>query len=189
MLRRMVAVALIVAGTSAFADTLDINLSSATAQFKYTLPSGIASKSDLFVSLTYNDVHDTMLDGGLLVMAEEGKTPGLMLGAGAKLVAASLANVTSSRKSAAGVALGAQVRYELPTDRRFALAGEFHYAPRIISFGDLDHFTQTIARGEFALSPQVQLYVGYRYSKFFMGNGFANALIDDNVHFGMRLAF
>lgn len=189
MLRRIVAASLIMVGASAFADTLDINLSKDAAQFKYTLPSGIAGKSDLFTSLTYNDVGDLMLDGGLMVLTEEGTVPGLSLGFGAKAVAASLDNIALSRKEVAGVALGTQVRYELPADRRFALVGEFHYAPGIISFGDLDHFTQGVARGEFAMSPLIQVYVGYRYSKFFMDKGFADSKVDNDVHIGMRLAF
>jgi len=189
MLRRFVAAALIMVGSTAFADTLDINLSNSTAQFKYTVPSGIAGKSDLFASVAYNDLNDIMVDAGLLVLNEEGSVSGLSLGVGAKVVAASLSKVASSRKLVSGVALGAQVRFELPNDRRFALVGEYNYAPRIISFGDVDHFTQGMARFEFAMSPLTQAYIGYRSSKFIMRNGFPQGVVDNGGHIGVRLSF
>ena len=78
--------------------------------------------------------------------------PGLSLGIGAKAVLASLNTVGPSRKMVSGVALGGQVRFEVPSDRRFAVVGDFHYAPRIISFGEADHFSQATVRVEFAIS-------------------------------------
>lgn len=189
MLRRIVAAALIMVGPTAFADTLDINLSNSVAQFKYTIPSGIAGKSDLFATLTYNDVNDIMIDTGLLVLNEEGSVSGLSLGIGAKAVAASLSKIAPTRKLVSGVALGAQVRFELPSDRRFAFVGEYNYAPRIISFGDVDHFQQGMARFEFAMSPLTQAYIGYRSSKFIMKTGFPEGVVDNGGHIGVRLSF
>jgi hypothetical protein len=189
MLRRLVAAALVMVGQTAFADTLDINLSNSNAQFKYTLPSGIAGKSDLFASVSYNDVNDVMIDGGMLVLNEEGSVSGLSLGIGAKVVAASLSKIAPSRKLVSGVALGVQARFELPADRRFAFVGEYNYAPRIISFGDVDHFAQAQARLEFAMSPLTQAYVGFRSSKFFMKNGFPQGVVDNGGHIGVRLSF
>ncbi len=189
MLRRIAAATLILVGSSAFADTLDINLSNSNAQFKYTILSGIAGKSDLFTSLTYNDVNDIMIDAGLTVLNEEGSVSGLSLGIGAKAMAASLGKVATTRKLVSGVALGAQIRFELPNDRRFAFMGEYNYAPRIISFGDVDHITQGMVRFEFAMSPLTQAYVGYRTSKFIMKPGFQNGVVDNNAHLGVRLSF
>ena len=189
MLRHLVAAALIVAASSASADTLDINLSNSNAQFKYSMPSGVAGKSDLFASLTYNEVNDILLDGGLLVLNEEGGVPGLSLGVGAKAVVASLGKVAPTRKVVSGVALGAHVRAELPADRRFALVGEYNYAPRIISFGDADHFAQGMVRLEFAMSPLTQAYIGYRSSKFYMKNAMPEGVVDNGGHIGVRLSF
>ena len=151
MVRRLLAVSLLLGSSVAVADTVDINVGNKVAQFKYGVPSGIAGKSSLFASFLYNDDNDALADAGLLVLTEEGTVPGLSLGVGAKAVAASLNKVSPSRKFVSGVALGGQVRFELPADRRFAVVGEFHYAPSIISFGDADHFSQVAVRGEFSL--------------------------------------
>ena len=189
MLRRLFAVSLLLGSAAATADTLDINLGNSAAQFKYGVPSGIAGKSSLFASFLYNDDNDALADAGLLVLTEEGTVPGLSLGVGAKAVAASLNKVSPSRKFVSGVALGGQVRFELPADRRFAVVGEFHYAPSIISFGDADHFSQVAVRGEFSLSPLTQVYLGFRDTKFNMDKGLPTADLENGAHIGVRLSF
>jgi hypothetical protein len=113
----------------------------------------------------------------------------LSLGIGAKAVVATLNKVTTSRLSASGAALGAQLRFELPADRRFAFSGEYHYAPKIITFGDADHFSQAAVRAEFAVSALTQAYVGYRTTKFFLNNNLKDGVLDNGAHVGVRLAF
>lgn len=189
MLRRLVAVSLCAISSAAVADTLDINLSNSTAQFKYSMVSGIAGKSDLFASFMYNDVNSALAEGGLLVMNEEGSVPGLSFGIGAKVVAASLNQVAPSRKWVSGVALGAQARYEIPADRRFALVGEYHYAPKIISFGDSERYYQGGVRAEYAVSSLTQAYVGYRTTKFYLASTQTPCVLDNGPHIGVKLAF
>lgn len=189
MLRRFVTVSLLSISSLAVADHLDINLSNTAAQFKYSLPSGVAGKSELFASVSYNDVNSVMGEAGLLVLNEEGSVPGLSLGVGAKVLAATLKNVGVNRLSASGAALGAQLRFEVPADRRFAFSGEYHYAPKIITFGDADHFSQAAVRAEFAVSALTQAYVGYRSSKFYMNNNVKDGVLDNGAHIGVRLSF
>jgi hypothetical protein len=189
MLRRLIAVSFLSISSISFADNLDINLSNTAAQFKYSVPSGVAGKSELFVSVLYNDVNSVLGEAGLLVMNEEGSAPGLSLGIGAKAVISTLKNVTANRLSASGAALGAQLRFEVPNDRRFAFSGEYYYAPKIITFGDADHFSQGTVRAEFAISALTQAYVGYRTTRFSMNNNLQDGVLDDGAHIGVRLAF
>jgi hypothetical protein len=189
MFRRIIAVSLVFATSSAFADTFDVNLSNRSAQFKYAVPSGVAGKSELFAGFMYNDQSSQFAEGGLLVLNEEGSVPGLSLGVGAKAVGASLTKITPNRKVVSAVALGAQVRFEIPSDRRFAFVAEYHYAPKIISFGDADHFYQGALRAEFAMSPLTQIYMGARTTQFVMINSQPNGSIDEGAHIGVRLSF
>ncbi|MDH2916833.1 MAG: YfaZ family outer membrane protein [Gallionella sp.] len=189
MLRRFIAVSLLAISSVSLADNLDINLSNSAAQFKYSLPSGIAGKSELFASFMYNDVNSQLGEAGLMVLNEEGSVPGLSLGIGAKAVVASLKRVAASRKVTTGIALGAQVRFEVPADRRFAFVGEYHYAPKIISFGDADHYAQGAVRAEYAISALTQAYVGYRTTKVFLMNNQPDGVLDNGAHVGVRLSF
>jgi len=190
-LRRLVAVSLLAFSSVAFADAIDISLSNTAAQFKYSKATGIAGKSDVFASFMYNDVNSVLGEAGLLVLNEEGNVPGLSIGVGAKAVAATLNkySVNNNKQLVSAVALGAQLRFEVPADRRIAFVGEYHYAPKIISFGDTERYTQAAARVEYSISPLVQAYVGFRSTTFFIVNNTDRGVLDNSIHLGVRLSF
>jgi predicted porin len=189
MLRRFLALSLFAISSVSFADTVDISLSNSAAQFKLGVTSGIAGKSDLFAAFMYNDANSMLGEAGLLVLNEEGSVPGLSLGIGAKAVFASLNKIAASRKTVSGVALGGQLRYEVPANRRLAFVGEYHYAPKIISFGDADNYSQGALRAEYSISALTQAYVGYRTTKFVLVNNQGNGVLDKGAHIGVRLSF
>jgi hypothetical protein len=85
--------------------------------------------------------------------------------------------------------LGAQVRYELPGERRIALAGDLYYGPEIMTFGDAKHFQQYGARIEFSASPQVQVYGGYRKTYFTLKTGITDAVVINSPYVGLQLSF
>ena len=188
MLRKILAVSLMSVTTLAAADTLDIGLSNSTAQFKYGVPSGIAGKSEVYAELMYNNVNSIIGGVGLLVANDEMNVPGLTIGIGAKAVAATV-KATPSREKASAVALGAQVRYELPVERRVAFSGEFYYGPDIITFGDAKRYQQYGVRAEFSISPQMQVYAGYRKTLFTIKATNADVALINGPLAGVQLSF
>ena len=188
MLRKILAISLMSVTTLATADTLDIGLGNHAAQFKYGVPSTLAGKSEIYADLLYNDVNSVMGGVGLLVANDEIKVPGLTIGVGVKAVAATIKE-TPTRQNTSAVALGAQIRYELPANRRVAFAGEFYYGPDIITFGDAKQFQQYGARAEFSVSPQVQVYAGYRKTIFTMKTTNADAVLVSGPLVGVQLSF
>jgi predicted porin len=188
MLRKIFAISLMSVTSIAMADTLDIGLSNTSAQFKYGVAGGLAGKSEMYAELMYNDVNSIIGGVGMLVASDEMKVPGLTIGIGAKALAATIKDAPS-RKNASVVALGAQVRYELPAERRVAFAGEYYYAPKIITFGDANRYQQYGVRAEFSISPQMQVYAGYRKTKFVIKNTDADAVLINGPHIGVQLSF
>lgn len=188
MLRKILAISLMSATSIAAADTLDIGLSNTTAQFKYGVPTTLAAKSEMYAEVMYNDKNSVIGGVGLLVANDELAVPGLTIGVGAKAVASTL-KTPLTRNTASAIALGAQVRYELPVERRVAFAGEVYYAPEIITYGDAKHYEQFGARAEFSVSPQVQVYAGYRKAWFTLKNTGVNAVLINGPHLGLQLSF
>ena len=188
MLRKILAISLMSVTTLAAADTLDIGLSDTTAQFKYGVASGLAGKSEIYAELMYNDKNSIVGGVGLLVANDELTVPGLTIGVGAKAIAATIKE-TPTRKNASAAAIGAQVRYELPVERRVAFSGEAYFAPRIITFGDAERYQQYGARAEFSISPQVQVYAGYRKTLFSMKSTNTDAVLINGPHIGVQLSF
>jgi hypothetical protein len=188
MLRKIVAISLLSVTTLAAADTLDIGLGNHAALFKYGVPSTLAGKSEIYADLMYNDVNSVLGGVGLLVANDEIKAPGLTIGVGVKAVAATLKS-SPSRYNTSAVALGVQARYELPAERRLAFAGELYYGPQIITFGDAKQFQQFGARAEFSVSPQVQVYAGYRKTVFTVKTTNSDATLVSGPLLGVQLSF
>jgi hypothetical protein len=188
MLRKILAISLMSLTTLATADTLDIGLSNHVAQFKYGIPSTLAGKSEMYAEFIYNDDNNVIGGAGLLVANDEMKVPGLTIGIGVKAVASTI-KAQPSRYNSSAIALGAQVRYELPAERRVAFAGEFYYAPDIITFGDAKQYQQFGARAEFSVSPQVQVYAGYRKILFTVKATNNDAVLINGPLVGVQLSF
>lgn len=185
-LRQILAVSMLSVSSIAAADTLDIALSNTTAQFKYGVPSSLAGKSEMYAEMMYNDKNSVLGGVGVLVSNEQGN--GLSIGVGAKAVAATL-KVVPNRKNASAVALGVQVRYELPAERRVAFAGEVYVAPQIIAFGDANRFQQFAVRAEYSISQQTAAYVGYRKTQFSLTSIGTDVALANGPHVGIQLAF
>ena len=184
-LRQIAAVSMLSVCSIAGADTLDVALSNTTAQFKYGAPSSLSGKSEVYAELMYNDVNSVLGGVGVLVANEQGN--GLSIGVGAKVVAGTV-KAAPNRKNASATALGVQVRFELPADRRIAFTGEAYVAPKIITFGDAKRFQQMAVRAEYAISEQTAVYVGYRKSLFGLSSG-TDAVFANGPHVGIQLAF
>lgn len=187
MLRKVLAISLLTASTVAAADTLEVALSDSVAMFRYGVPTTLASKSEMYAELMYNEVNSIIGGAGLLVANDEMNAPGLTIGVGAKAVFA-IIKETPSRRNASALALGLQVRYELPAERRVAFSGEFYLAPRIIAYGDVNRYQQYGARAEFSVSPQVQLFGGYRRTAFSIKNG-SEVTPVNGPHLGVQMSF
>ncbi len=188
MLRKIFAISLMSVASIAAADTLDIGLSNTTAQFKYGVASGLAGKSEVYAELMYNDKNSVIGGAGLLVANDEMKVPGLTIGIGAKAIVATIKDAPGRTNSSA-IALGAQVRYELPVERRVAFGGEAYFAPTIITFGDADRYQQYGARAEFSISPQLQVYAGYRKTWFVVKGSGSQSVLINGPHVGVQLSF
>ncbi|MBI5890024.1 MAG: hypothetical protein HZB47_05020 [Nitrosomonadales bacterium] len=188
MLRKILAISLMTVTSMAMADTLDIGLSNTTAQFKYGVASGLSGKSEVYAELMYNDVNSVIGGVGLLVANDEDQVPGLTIGVGAKAVASTI-KAEPTRRNASALALGAQVRYELPVERRVAFAGEIYMAPKIITYGDANRYQQYGARAEFSISPQLQVYVGYRKTWFNLKTTGNDSVLINGPHVGVQLSF
>lgn len=186
-LRHILAVSMLSVSSIAAADTLDIALSNTNAQFKYGVPSSLAGKSEMYAELMYNDLNSVLGGVGVLVSNEQGN--GLSIGVGAKAVAATLKGAAPSRKNASAVALGVQVRFELPAERRVAFAGEIYVAPKIIAFGDANRFQQIAVRAEYSISQQTSAYVGYRKTLFALTSTGTDVTLANGPHVGIQLAF
>ena len=180
------AAALTIASTSTWADAIDINLGDNSAQFQYSSAMGRDSlgKSEFHMGFLYTDQDNLFGDAGILVKNEVGSdVPGVTVGVGVKGLMA-----TTDSNDAMALALGGQIHLALPAASRFGIAGQFYFAPKIVSFGDADRFIETGARLEYEILPQAVVYLGYRKIKFGLEIG-PDTVLDEGAHVGLKLTF
>lgn len=185
------ALSLAAASSAALADALDINLSNNTAQFQFGTgsPTGTQGKTDLHAGVLYNNNNSLLVNAGILVVNQQESAPGLSIGAGVEAVVATVKDNPPTRSNASAIALDLMARYSPPNVGKLGFAGEFHYAPRIITYGDANRYSQFGARVEYEISPQMLVYVGYRKTTFGIKNGARDDVVDNGAHLGIKLGF
>lgn len=63
-----------------------------------------------------------------------------------------------------------------------------YFAPRILSFSDLERLTEWDVRVDYQLFPRGMIYVGYRELRVRLDNG-GSGKVDDTFHLGFRISF
>lgn len=187
LIRNILALALLVAASTALADSVDINLRDSSVQLQYGAPIGRDSlgASELHAGILYTNDNDRFADFGLLVKEMPGSSDsGITAGVGLKGVMASVNNT-----DAAALALGAQVHYPFPEAPRFALVGRIYFSPNITTYSDAERFTEGTARLEFEVMPQAVAYLGYRRISFSLINFLNSAVLDSGLHAGVKMSF
>lgn len=184
--RYLVALSLIAASSTAFADTFDINLRDTAAQFQYSASMGTSTlgKSAMHIGYLYTNHSNSYTDFGMLVKDEVSpNAPGLTVGVGVKGL---IAKVSANRATA--VALGGLVHYAPPTIPKVGLVATAYWSPNILTFGDADRTVETGVRVEYEVIPQATAYVGYRKINVGLKNA-GEAKLEEGMHIGVRLSF
>ncbi|MEO7385892.1 MAG: YfaZ family outer membrane protein [Gammaproteobacteria bacterium] len=84
--------------------------------------------------------------------------------------------------------IGGSVRWAIPRYNRFAVYGEYYWAPDILSGGDAEKYVDGTIRLGYSVTPQAEIYIGARYT----GADFDNRpsiLFDTGMHAGIDLRF
>lgn len=186
-LRRIVALSLLTFGTTAMADTIDLNLRNSSAQFQYSTSMGrdALGKTELHLGVLYADKSNMLGDLGILVKDEVGSSvPGFSVGVGIKGL---LAHTQGTNESA--LALGGMIRYSPPGLSRMGIVGQLYFSPNITTFGDANRFIETGVRVEYEVIPNAAAYLGYRNIRFNLNNTARYATLDEGVFVGVRMSF
>lgn len=190
LMRHLVAFSMLIASTAVLADSLDVNLNNNTAQFQYGTANGLngQGKADIHAGFLYNNANSVLVNAGIMVANSQENAPGLTIGIGMEAIAAVIKDNHPLKSNATALALDGLVRYSPPANNQVGFAGELHYAPHILTFGDAVRYAQTEVRVEYELAPQTLVYVGYRHITFGIKNAPA-AVLDNGAHIGFKLAF
>jgi hypothetical protein len=177
------ALLLVLGGTSAHADSIDINLNDDAVRLVYArdLPSTGYGVPQYDFGLLYNaDRRHTLAHVGLRTVGYP--TALVEGGLGGRLYYANL-----RRGNVGALALGGHLRLFLA--ERLAFVTEGHFAPGVVTFLDGDSFHDVEARLEYHMIPTGAIYVGYRRVRADLEDRGGRQTVDDGVHLGLRFRF
>jgi YfaZ precursor len=188
--RNIAALSLLILGTTAMADNLDLNLRNSAAQVQYATSMGRDSlgKTELHFGALYSDSdnqHNTLGDIGIVVKDDVGSSaPGWSVGAGIKGLGA---HTQSTNESA--VAIGGLIKYSPPGLPRLGIVGQLYFAPNITTFGDANRYVEEEFQLEYSIVSNTAAYLGYRNIQFNLNSTSSNATVDEGAFIGVRLTF
>ena len=191
LLRRIVALSLLTASTTALADILDVTLRDTSAQFQYksSLGRDALGKTEFHAGFLYANKNNSMADFGLVVKDElGGNAPGYSVGVGLKGLVAKVTGDNPTDSTVSALAVGGLLRYSPPTMPRAGIVGQVYFSPNIVTFGDADRFVEAGARIEYEVIPQAVVYVGYRRIGFGLKTQ-SYAVLDEGFNLGVRMSF
>ena len=194
LFRILIAGTLLAVSVSASAARLDANLSQDSARFNYyTLVGGSNyGRTEMNAGLLYNNDKNTLWELGIQVIDVAGtKTPGLQIGVGPKVYFMTSSKSKTNDKDAQGlsIALGGNLRYNIPRVPRLYLHGMLYYAPSITSTLDANSFLEVGFRVGYEILPTANVYLGLRQVKVRYTKGIGDKKLDDSAMVGMSFTF
>jgi hypothetical protein len=172
------------ASASQAANNLDFNLASnaVAADFSTNLTDTGAEGSLGF--LHHTDRVDLFDVGADVVGNASPVGSPLIFGVGGKFFYISPQGVDNGE----ALAIGGHFRYTWPYFNRFAVAGEFYYAPNIVAFQSADRFWEGRLTANYQILRNADAYVGYRYVSASF-NSSPSMTLDSSVIIGLSLSF
>lgn len=87
-----------------------------------------------------------------------------------------------------GLGLGGEIGFKIPQITDLSLHAELYYAPKVLTFNDVDRFIDTSIRLKYRVLEQGSIYVGYRKQEVDIEHG-DKTDIDKGAHIGISLQF
>ncbi len=177
---------MMVLSAGAQAASLNVALSSDAARFEFQTASSALglNNADLTYSITYNDAND-WLGGARLEVLGDAAAPGSGLHAGGG-VSAMLGDTDD--QSVLTVGIGGQVRYNFPQANRFAITAQGYFAPKVTSFADSEGYSDWSVQGEYELTREARLFLGYRDIEVKL-DGHDDVELERGLYGGLKLIF
>ncbi len=179
---------LAVAGMSASADTLDLDLNDDAARVTYA-HSYEARKTRVDASwLHHQDRGDVLAVGFTIEGNAATQARPVNAGIGGRIM---YADANGFSASGSALAVGGFFDAKLPNYNRIGVAGHLYFAPDVLAFGDLDQILDVSIQATYAVLRQGDVYIGLRNVRADFKDGLTqkSQSFDTGLHVGFRLNF
>ena len=173
-------------GLAAPAQAHEIDFSVNANAFRAVYATALGNGLRLDGGWLYDSDEGDVFHAGLQVTGDAGTgNHNLTAGIGARLA---YLDGDGNGRSGYALGLGGSVRWVIPRYDRFAVSGEYYWAPDILSGGDAKKYVDGTVRLGFSVTRQADVYVGARYTGADYNNR-PSILFDTGMHAGFNLRF
>lgn len=181
---KRLALAALTAGmaVSAQAATIDVNINNETIRAEYDAPLPQNRLSMAVGGLYHEEKNSDILVGHVGLHTQE-DTATYSVGVGGRAY-----GVTGSGDvDGLAVGFGAQGSIAFEQIKQMRFGGHMYFAPRVISFGDLDGMTDMSLRAYYQALKDVDVYLGWRKLEVDVGAGSSD--LESSLNFGFIMNF
>jgi len=172
------------------ADAFNVELSSKSARLAYAseLYGSQYGPMDMEFSGYFDENDNSMLTAGLLVRNDALDSP-LVISIGTRLYYADTGNKDGQIKaSAAALTIGGELLYFPNNLKGFGFGAHIFIAPRVVTFLDAEGFMEYGMRGEYEITKQSSIYLGYSKTKISLKDN-TSTKIDQGFFVGIGMRF
>lgn len=169
------------AANNASANTISAEINNETVKLEYK-GFNRSNGSVMSAGILYHEDNGEVYSLGLSVESQIQGQRNLYGGLGGKLY-----YIEADGPSGAALGLGGHVRYDIPNVKGLSLFTEAYYSPQVLSFNDIEHFSDFTVAVKYKMLEQGSVFVGYR--KVHVDFDFDDhADIDEGAFFGIQLS-
>lgn len=183
MMKRLVLAAMTAGMTvTAQAATIDVNINNETVRAEYDAPLP-QNRLNMSAGVLYHEDNSQDALIGHLGMHTQENTARYSVGVGGRLYGVTV------DPSFDGLALGLGAQGSVSFDQlpQMRFGGHFYFAPKVISFGDVEGMTDMAARAYYQALKDVDLYLGWR--RIELDNGHNSDDLESKLNFGFIMSF
>lgn len=163
--------------------SIDLSLANDSARLEYDAAK-VGSGLHISASAMHHEEDGDLISLGLHVVDVREPNSPLYLGVGGRIFGFKDGDIDGG-----ALGVGGFFRYQIPKVTGLSTAGYLYYAPKVVSFDATENLTDADIRIQYALLPTARVYMGYRYSSFNIEDINKTFMLEEGIHFGLKVDF
>jgi hypothetical protein len=163
--------------------SIDLSLANDSARLEYDAAK-VGSGLHISASAMHHEEDGDLISLGVHVVDVREPNSPLYIGVGGRLFGFKDGDVDGG-----ALGVGGFYRFQIPSVPSLSTAGYLYYAPKVVSFAATENLVDADVRIQYALLPTARVYMGYRYSGFKIEDNKKVFMLEEGIHFGLKVDF
>lgn len=163
--------------------SIDLSLANDSARLEYDATK-VGSGLHVSASIMHHENDGELISLGMHVVDVRQPNSPLYIGVGGRLF-----GFQNSYVDGAALGVGGFFRYQITQVPGLSTAGYVYYAPSVVSYDETESVLDADIRLQYGLLPTARVYMGYRHSSFKLEGINKEIMLEEGIHFGLKVDF